>query len=171
MLTAIQNGHLQFADGSSRPIPHYDDSTYIVFYCVRHCEKVKDGSKDPDLTPEGQARAERLGRILAGGQIDRICTTTYKRTIQTGEAVQSRAGNPSFETYPAESQGVWLDSVLEAGGGKRYLVVGHQNTVPQLLNHLMGKTQFQNIPEDEFGMLYVVATKGPGATEVIEIRY
>ncbi len=76
MLTAIQNGHLQFADGSSRPIPHYDDSTYIVFYCVRYCEKVKDGSKDPDLTPEGQARAERLGRILAGGQIDRICTTT-----------------------------------------------------------------------------------------------
>ena len=153
VLTAISDGQLRFADGSSRTIPHYGDSTHIILYCARHCEKVKDGSKDPDLTAEGQARAERLGRILSG------------------EAVQRQTGNPSFETYPPDAQDVWLESVLAAGGGKQYFVAGHSNTVPQLLNLMLGKIQFQNIDDEEYGLLYIATTTGLGKTEVIECRY
>ena len=171
VLTAISDGQLRFADGSSRTIPHYGDSTHIILYCARHCEKVKDGSKDPDLTAEGQARAERLGRILSGAKIHRVCTTPYKRTMHTGEAVQRHTGNPTFETYPPDAQDVWLESVLAAGGGKQYFVAGHSNTVPQLLNLLLGKIQFQNIDDEEYGLLYIATTTGLGKTEVIECRY
>lgn len=171
LITAISDGQLRFADGSSRPIPHYGDSAHVILYCARHCEKAKDGTKDPDLTAEGQARAERLGRILSDAKIDRVCTTPYKRTMQTGEAVQRQTGNPPFETYPPDAQAVWLESVLAAGGGKQYFVAGHSNTVPQLLNLLVGKIQFQDIADDEFGMLYVAVTAGLGKTEVIECRY
>lgn len=165
-------GILHFANGMTRLIPHFNDSNYIVLFCVRHAEKVKDGSKDPDLLPEGQERAKRLGRILADVRLDRVCTTTFKRTIQTGEAVKNAApNNPSLETYPPDSQDVWLESVLAGGGGKKYLAVGHQNTVPQLLNHLTGRFEFQNINEEEFGKLYIAITRGIGATEVVEIEY
>ena len=165
-------GVMHFADGSTRPIPHFNDTNYIMLFCVRHAEKVKDGSKDPDLLPEGQERAKRLGRILADVRLDRVCTTTYKRTIQTGEAVKKEAvNNPSIETYPPESQDVWLESVLAGGGGKKYLAVGHQNTVPQLLNRLTGKVEFQNMLEEEFGKLYIAVTRGIGSTEVVEIQY
>jgi len=167
-----QAGVMHFADGTTRPIPHFNDTNYIVLFCVRHAEKVKDGSKDPDLLPEGQERAKRLGSILADVRLDRVCTTTYKRTIQTGEAVKNAAANnPSLETYPPESQDVWLESVLAGGGGKKYLAVGHQNTVPQLLNRLMGKVEFQNILEEEFGKLYIAVTQKIGSTEVIEVGY
>lgn len=171
VLTAISEGQMRFADGSSHAIPHWGDTSHIILYCARHCEKVKDGSKDPELTAEGQARAERLGRILSGAKIHRVCTTPYKRTMHTGEAVQRHTGNPPFETYPPDAQAVWLESVLAAGGGKQYFVAGHSNTVPQLLNLLVGKTQFLNIDDEEYGMFYVAVTTGLGTTEVIECRY
>jgi 2,3-bisphosphoglycerate-dependent phosphoglycerate mutase len=172
MLTAVSSdGQLRFSDGSSRTVPHWGDTTHLILYCARHCEKVRDGSKDPDLTPEGQARAERLGRILSGAKIQRVCTTPYKRTMQTGEAVQRQTGNPPFETYPPDTQAVWLESVLAGGGGKQYFAAGHSNTIPQLLNLLVGKNQFADIPDDEFGMLYIAVTSGLGKSEVIECKY
>ncbi len=170
-VTAIQNGIISFADGSTKAIPHHDDPAYSIFYCVRHAEKAKDGTNDPDLTPEGYARAERLGIIMDNAQLDKVCATNFKRTIHTAEAVKLRAGDPPIEIFPPEAQDDWLAEALAAGGGKRYFVVGHQNTIPQLLNRLSGGTTFKNIPDDEFGRFYIVVTQGIGKAEVMELRY
>lgn len=171
MVLSIRDGQILAPGDSTYRIPHWGDSTYIILYCVRHAEKVRDGSKDPGLTAEGQARAERLGRILEEAPLERIYTTPYRRTMLTGEAVQRHAGEPPFETYPPEAQEVWLDSVLAGGGGKQYLVVGHQNTIPQLLNRLSGKLSYQNLGDYEYDRLFVVITRGLGQTEVLECRY
>ncbi|HMX40627.1 MAG TPA: histidine phosphatase family protein [Saprospiraceae bacterium] len=171
LVLSIRDGQILAPGDSTYLIPHWGDSAYIILYCVRHADKVRDGSKDPGLTAEGQARAERLGRILAQVPLTRICTTPYRRTMLTGEAVQRRAGEPPFETYPPEAQDVWTDSVLASGGGKQYVVVGHQNTIPQLLNRLTGKLSYQNLGDYEYDRFFVVVTRGLGQTEVLECRY
>lgn len=172
LLTAVRaDGTLVFADSSTRPIPHYDDTSYMVIYAVRHCEKNMDGSDNPDLSPSGQARAERLGKVMDDARLNRVCTTNTKRTVQTGEAVKRYAGDPPMETFPVAAQNDWLAELLNQGGGKRYFYVGHQNTVPMLLNTLVGRQEFKNLPDDEFGRIYIAVTKGLGQTEVLELKY
>ncbi|MEO6040229.1 MAG: phosphoglycerate mutase family protein, partial [Saprospiraceae bacterium] len=170
-ITAIQEGRIQLADGSMRPIPHYGDPAYTIIYALRHCEKVKDGSRDPELSPAGKARAERLGKVMDLARLDRICTTNTKRTVATGAAVQYWAGGPPTETFPAEAQADWLTETLATSAGKNLFYVGHTNTIPQLLNQLTGKDHYKELPEDEFGRFYIAVTKGPGQTEVLELLY
>lgn len=165
------DGMLLFADSSTHAIPHYGDTAYLVIYAVRHCEKKKDGTDNPDLSAEGLARAERLGKILDNARIDRVCTTNTKRTLQTGETVKRYAADPPIETFPVAAQNDWLAELLQAGGGKQYVYVGHTNTVPTLLNTLLGRREYENLPDDEFGRFYVVVTKGIGQTEVLELNY
>lgn len=58
-----------------------DSSTTLIL--VRHAEKVKDGSNDPILTPEGKVRANELMYILKHVELSAIYSTPYKRTQQT----------------------------------------------------------------------------------------
>jgi 2,3-bisphosphoglycerate-dependent phosphoglycerate mutase len=169
-VTAISNGQIAFSDGSTLPIPHYNDPAYTTFYCVRHCEKAKD-SPDPDLTAEGRARAEKLGRVMDNAYLNIVATTKYKRTIQTGEAVHRYAGDPDFVSFPTEMQDSWLQDQFVENAGKHIFYVGHQNTVPQLLNKLVGSFQFQNIPDTDFDHLYIAVSKGIGQTEVLDLKY
>lgn len=169
---AVRSDLVMLKDSQIVALPGAADSNAIILFCVRHCEKAKDGTKDPDLTAEGQARAEQLGRILADAGLTRVCATPYKRTQHTAEAVRAKAATkPSLETYPPEAQPVFLESLLAGGGGKRYLIVGHQNTIPEMLNHLLGKVQFYNLGDYEYDKLFIVSTKGVGKTEVVQTSY
>lgn len=171
-LIAISDGDAFFSDSTFVRIPHFGDVEYTIFYCVRHAEKRTDQGNNPSLTPEGEARATRLGKIMAQVRLDMACSTTFKRTVQTAEAVRKEmAEPPPAETYPPNMQDAWLDAKLSESKGKRYLVVGHQNTIPQLLNRLKGSEVYPDIPDHEHGLLYVAITKGIGQTEVIELRY
>lgn len=170
-LTSINNGAAHFANGETVQIPHFDDPAYLIIFAVRHCEKAQDGTKNPDLTPEGRARAARLGKIMENVRIDKVCSTNMKRTIQTGDAVALATGGPVRETFPPDAQNDWLAEVMEGGGGKKIFYVGHQNTVPALMNALLEKMQFQDLGETEFGRFFVIVTKGIGQTEVLEYQY
>lgn len=171
VLSAIKNDQLLLADGSTRSIPHWDDPSYVVIFMVRHGERLMDGTKNPDLTAEGQARAERLGRLMAETQLDSVYATPFRRTQQTAEPVQRRAKSPEIITYLPEGQVDMLDALVEKAGGKHLFVVGHQNTVPMALNYLRGDFEFRNIPDFEFGRFYIAVSNGIGSTEVIELTY
>lgn len=172
LVTAIRDSLVVLSDSSIVPIPHYGDTAYVILYCVRHTEKEKTGGDYAGLTPEGEARAQRLGKIMANVRLDKACSTNYKRTILTAEAVRKEmALPPPAETYPVAFQDDWLAEKLVSGRGKQYLVVGHQNTIPMLLNRIKGDTTFQNIPDDDHSRFYIAATKGFGQTEILELRY
>ena len=170
-VSAIKNGVIAFSDGSTRAIPHYNDSTYTTIYLVRHCEKAKDGTNDPDLTPEGQARAAHLARVLEYAGLDQVVTTQYKRTFQTGEAVQQKTAGIPLVQVKADSLENWLTETISRHPGAQFLSVGHQNTVPQLLNKLAGKLQYQNLADNEFGRLFIAVTQGGKQTEILELQY
>ncbi len=171
-ITSISsNGVLTLSDSTLMPIPHYGDQDYLIMYLVRHCEKDNAVNDNPPLTAEGVARSERLGRIFDNAVLDKVTSTNTKRTMDTALAVKRWAGDPPMETFPVAAQNDWLIENLSTGGGKRLLHVGHQNTVPAILNALTQSIRFKNIPDHEFGRFYIAVTKGTGETEVIELKY
>lgn len=171
-LQAVKDGQLYFLDGTAQAIPHWRDPEWTHFFCVRHAEKAKDDPKDPTLTAEGMARAERLGRIMAEAGLDSVYATPYRRSQLTAEPVQRRGSTAPIVTYKPDEQEAWLLELLKTSKGKKMMVIGHQNTIPKLLNQLKGDAfDYENIPDLEFGLLYVVATKGVGQTEIVEVRY
>lgn len=171
-LQSVKNGQLLFADGSVQSIPHWGEPGWTHIFCVRHAEKDKYEIHDPGLNAEGDARAERLGRILSEAGLDSVFATPTRRAQLTAEPVQRRAHTPPVETYAPEEQEEWLPELLARGSGKRYLVVGHQATIPHLLNQLKGGGfEFDNIPNSDFGQFYAVSTQGIGHTEIMQLRY
>jgi 2,3-bisphosphoglycerate-dependent phosphoglycerate mutase len=171
VIRAIKGNQILLADGTTQAIPHYDDPGYLIVYAARHCEKASDGTDNPSLTPEGAARAKRLGVVFDDARLDVIASTTYRRAMQTAEAVRLAAGDPVMATFTPQVQESWLAETVQEGAGKKILYIGHQNTVPAMLNHLLQKMAFPDIPSDEFGLLFVAATKGYGKTEVMLFRY
>lgn len=171
LMVAFRDGQFVLSDSSKVAIPHWGDTTYNFFYCVRHAEQRKDQGDNPLLSPEGEARAKWLGTILKGLRLDGVATTSFKRATLTSELVRTEAGNVPAEAYPAGNQSAWLENKLSEGNGIHYLIVGHSNTVPQLLNQLKGDSIFQNIPEGDYGRFYIAVTRGIGQTEVLELRY
>lgn len=172
LVTGIHDGKVMLSDSSSVPIPFYGDTSRIIFYCVRHAEKKKDAGDNPGLTPEGEARAKRLGQILKDAPLDKACSTNFKRTVQTAELARKEMTKPpAAEAYPPDFQDTWLEETLQAGYGKQYLIVGHANTIPKLLNSLKGGSAFQDIPDNEYDHFYIAVTKGAGQTEVLELYY
>src|SRR5690348_18439315 len=99
---------------------------------VRHAEKV-DNSKDPDLSPAGQARAERLVQILKDAKITAIFTTELKRTQQTAAPLATSIGITPVIVAAKDYAG--LASKLHQVEGAA-LVVGHGNTIPDIVKVL-----------------------------------
>ena len=51
------------------------------------------------------------------------------------------------------------------------LVVGHSNTVPELLNAFVGEDRFEMLDEDEYDALFVATVRGRGNAAVALLRF
>ncbi|MDO8367167.1 MAG: phosphoglycerate mutase family protein [Saprospiraceae bacterium] len=165
----VEAGKLYFSDGKSTNIPHWNEAGWTHFFFVRHAEKL-DGTDDTDLSPAGYARAERLGGIMEHAGLDLVFATDKRRTQKTAEKVQLRAQTPAVLQYPREdaAETAWLQNQLTANQGKKIFVVGHSNTVPRMVNKLMGPgTTLTDLDEKNFGAFFVVASRGLGDSEYL----
>lgn len=128
-------------------------------YIVRHAEKQLEGS-DPKLTPCGHERAKQLAKLLTPANITQVYSTTYQRTLSTAQPTAKKAG-VALKHYSPRGQDQ-LVRVLKQEK-KNTLVVGHSNTVPELLTLLAGSRMTQGkakvpntIDEKEFHHLFQV---------------
>ena len=71
---------------------------------------------------------------------------------------------------PLGDGGDVLDADLEADGGLA-LVVGHSNTVPEIVRSLTGSDAVPPIGEEEFDTLYVVSVPTIGKASVLRMKY
>jgi 2,3-bisphosphoglycerate-dependent phosphoglycerate mutase len=171
-VTAVtRNGTVQCSDGTERPIPHYNEPEWIIFYFARHCEKDMSTDNNPSLTAEGKARAERLGRIFDDARLDMVGSTNTKRTLETAQSVIYWAGDPVLENYPTKSHLDWIGEKLMESKGKKIFIAGHSNSIPEALNRLIGVFKYQNLGDTEYDRLFIVATKGIGQSEVLDLKY
>ena len=123
---------------------------------VRHAEKV-DSSQDPELSAEGKQRAERLAEVMKKYKPGAIYSTDYKRTRDTAAPIAARR-KYQIQVYDARKPQELVDAIMKSKT-KRFLVVGHSNTIPGLANLLVKKELFKNLDDAEHGAIWIVRIK------------
>lgn len=134
---------------------------------VRHAEKV-DQSKDSGLSAAGIRRAEALATLLRDAGVDAIVTSEYRRTADTA-APLARMLKIEPVVVPAGSGDELAARLREKHAGDVVLVVGHSNTVPELIRKL-GGADF-SIPDAEYDNLFVVTLLPEGRASVVRLRF
>lgn len=121
---------------------------------LRHAEKVLDGSKDPNLTEAGEQRAEKLRLMFSDINIDRVFSTPYRRTQKTVAPLANEKGL-NIEIYDPKDLN-FTDFLFQKVKGTTSLIVGHSNSIPKLVNKLIGSEKYQELSEDEYGKIWIL---------------
>jgi len=121
---------------------------------VRHAEKADATSQDPDLSAEGKTRAEKLAKIVKRYKPGAIYSTDFKRTRDTAAPIASRR-KLKIQTYDPKKPGELIDAIMKSKT-KRFLIVGHSNTIPGLANLFGKKELFKNLDDSEYGAIWIV---------------
>ena len=147
-------------------------TTTIIF--VRHAEQTSHDEADPSLSAAGHERVTELTRQLADADvvagIDAIYTTSYKRSTETAEPLSERLDVP-ISIYDANDTETVLKEILKNHKGKIILVVGHSNTVPELIANLGASKKVPAIARNEFDNIYIISIPWFGKTKTIRLRF
>ena len=142
--------------GPARPAQTGQAATVILF---RHAEKETDG-RDPDLTRDGEERAEALARMLREANVTRIFSTDTRRTRAT---VAPLAEQLEIEIEPYKTRGFAVK--LGAMKGETVAVSGHSNTVPAIARalggELAGLTDDGHFPDDQYDRVIIQTLWSP----------
>ena len=129
-----------------------------TYYISRHAERAGTMSSDPQLTSEGEKQALDLRDYLRGKNIKAVYSTNFARTKATAKPTSDLYSVPITIYNPA--QGTNLVDSLKSVNKNNILIVGHSNTVDDLVNRLTGASNMTDLPETEYGSLFIVKKKG-----------
>ena len=132
-------------------------------YVVRHAEKIAAGdslgkmmANDPPLSEAGKVRAIVLRDELKDKHITHIYSTRTIRTMSTAEPL-CQAIHVLPEPYGNVDS---LVNLIRSTSGN-VLVVGHANTVDDIVNKLCGATKLPgDLQDSEYDNLFIVKYKG-----------
>lgn len=137
---------------------------------VRHAEKnLEPNNEDPDLTPAGYERAERIARTFAESGINAIYATQYKRTQQTVKPLADRTRVPVTLLNSKQTDEL-VRRIQTDHRGQTIFIAGHNNSVPAIASALSGES-FSTIPESEYDNLFIVTIYRFGKAKVLRLRY
>lgn len=129
-----------------------------TIYLIRHAEKADDSkNKNPDLSEMGQMRASHWDDIFSAVRFDAIYSTNFNRTKQTAgpTAKTQQLGVTVYD--PKE---LTVEKIKKNHLGQTILIVGHSNTIPDLVNKIIGQKVYPLIEETVYGNLYIVTITG-----------
>lgn len=124
---------------------------------VRHAEKdavQSETSDDPGLSAEGVQRAERLVQKIKRYRPGAIYSSNYLRTLDTVGPMAKRR-HLKVQIYDPRKQDDLVKQLM-ASKTKRFLIVGHSNTIPALANLLINKDLFKTLDESEYRTIWIV---------------
>ncbi len=113
---------------------------------------------DPPLTAEGGRQAEDLKHFLQGKSIKSIYSTNYARTIATAEPTRKLFG-VNLKIYDPRKNDELVNELKRLSDGN-VLVVGHSNTVDDVVNGLMSNATMKDLDDSEYGNVFIVKKKG-----------
>jgi phosphohistidine phosphatase SixA len=157
------------ASGDPPVVP--DGRTETTVYLIRHGEKMSETAEDPNLSAKGRARAESLAVQLRDSGVNMIITTNLVRTIQTA-APLARLRHIRPIVIP-------IDATIEAHvkrtadeirrhPGATILVVGHNNTIPKIVEKLGGGDIGDICTNEYSNLIIMVIPKGKPPQLLIE---
>ena len=104
------------------------------FYVMRHLQKAE--GQDPPLSEEGRANARRLIGLFAADPPRVIYVSTTRRARETAAPLAKKLRVKMRQYDPADTSGLAARVIAEKGP---VLVVGHSNTVPEIVARLGGE--------------------------------
>lgn len=134
----------------------FGQNSTTTYYFIRHAEKV-DNSKNPDLSEIGIERAKLWNEIFSEINLDAIYSTDFKRTLQT---ITPIANSKKVTIINYDPKTIDIESFKKNTLGKKVLVVGHSNTIPNFVNQIIDKNIYNDIDDVIFGNLYIVTING-----------
>jgi broad specificity phosphatase PhoE len=135
-----------------------------TYYIVRHAEKESftpmnnsTMTSDVPLSEAGKERAVALKDVLQKENIQYIFSTDYIRTKSTAQPL-ANAINVPIKIYDAKDTG-FVNRLKSLDGN--VLIVGHANTVDDLVNKLCGEKKLSgDLPDSQYGDLFIVKRTG-----------
>jgi phosphohistidine phosphatase SixA len=134
-----------------------------TYYIVRHAEKSNNDSasmmsSNPPLSSAGKERAKALKHALKKKDIKYIFSTNTIRSVSTAEPL-SRVDHIDIQYYGPKPDSAFIRQLRNVQGNA--LIVGHSNTVDDIVNALCGKQILNDLPDAAYDNLFVV-TKEDG---------
>jgi broad specificity phosphatase PhoE len=131
---------------------HFGQNKTTQYYFIRHAEKA-DSSKNPDLSEKGLERAKEWQMLFSEISFDAIYSTDFNRTIQTIKPISVKQ-NKNFSLYNPKT--IDIEAFKKETFGKTILIVGHSNTIPNMVNQIIKENKYSDIEDNQFGNLYIV---------------
>ncbi len=132
----------------------------LTVILLRHAEKdisEEADSADPELSAEGDLRAQRLVEVLEKYKPDAVFST---QTIRTRATIIpfARKHRIMIQLYDYKKLGEMAD-LATSGKVKRIVIIGHNSTTPELVDRLIGQDKYQPLGEFEYDKIFVVKIK------------
>lgn len=113
---------------------------------------------DPPLTTAGSERAEALSDIMKTKKIGYIFSTNTTRTKLTAEPTRAYF-NLATELYAPVPDSAFITTLKSLK--KNALIVGHSNTVDDIINKLCGSIKISaDLKDADYDNLFIVKKKG-----------
>jgi broad specificity phosphatase PhoE len=148
-------------------------STTVIV--IRHAEKdLSVSTTDPPLTAAGQARAALLAQMFGDakslGHVDAIYVSPALRNRLTAAPLAERLGISATVVPANDPKGLARKALREHSGG-RVLIVGHSDTVPQIVAALSNSSAIPEIGDEEYGTMYIVTVPRIGDANLLRLHY
>ena len=136
-----------------------------TYYVVRHAEKLKPAAggaisvtNDPPLSETGKMRAEKLKEMLIDKKIKYIFSTNTIRTTTTAKPLSDAIGMQTV-LYNPKKDSAFIEQLKRLK--KNVLIVGHSNTIDDVVNHLCNKICIPtDIADSVYDNLFIVKYRG-----------
>jgi broad specificity phosphatase PhoE len=122
-----------------------------TFYVMRHLH-TPEGTADPDLTSEGQRHAELLANWFGDNPPAAIFVSNTKRAQQTAAPLAARLGLTPRIYDPHDTRFLVTEIMKEP---PPVLIVGHSNTVPDIVQALSGR-RTEALTHEDFGDIWMI---------------
>ena len=132
---------------------------------LRHADI--DDVPDPELNARGRERAEALAKLLADAGVESIFVSPALRTQQTAAPLAAKL-NLVAQIVSTSQQTVTKALSLEAGGV--VVVIGHSNTVPEML-HALGGSMSATVVLQGHEDLFVATILAPNSVSIVHLKY
>jgi len=143
----------------------------VTVILVRHAEKdyADPNKSDQRLSAVGHFRADALVSAVEQFGIRRIFSTDFARTRDTVGPLSQLKGIPITIYDPRDLRGL-AEKIKALRKDRRVIVSGHSNTIPPLVNLLIGEELYRELGEFEYNKMFVVKL-GTGKPSVKVLTY
>lgn len=144
-------------------------SALTTIILIRHGERNAPTSANPDphLNTAGKARAKKLIHVLGQSGIRAIYRSHFARSRETAQPL---AGNLGLSPIVLDEPLQIKSDILSNHAGQTVLVIGHSDTVPDLINRF-GAGSVPVIDDSEFDNLFVVKVFNQQRASVTRLKY